>query len=99
MPIQQISGVAHAQLKVRLEGKQVVQIPFQAQIRASQRLVRVVRTAAGFLVDCSFVKELFMLPKPRLQRALKRCLAAVSFRVSVSRHCALPAAVFGLRVR
>ena len=35
--------------------------------------MRVVRTA-GFLVDRSFVKEALMLPKPRLQRALKRLL-------------------------
>ena len=52
---------------------QVVQVPFQAQIRASQRLVRVVRTA-GFLVDRSFVEEALMLLKPCLQRALKRLL-------------------------
>ena len=61
---------------MRLEDKQVVQVPFQAQIRTSQRLVRVVR-AAGFLVDRSFVEEALMLLKPCLQRALKRCLAAV----------------------
>ena len=62
---------------MRLESKQVVQVPFQAQIRASQRLVRVVR-AAGFLVDRSFVEEALVLLKPRLQRALKRRLAAVA---------------------
>ena len=83
--------------RVLLEGKQVVQVPFQAQIRASQRLVRVVRTAA-FLVGRSFVEEALMLLKPCLQRALKRLLMA-PFRVSVSRHSALPTPVFGLRVR
>ena len=45
-----------AQTGIRLKGKQIIQIPFQAQIRASQLLVRVVRPAV-FLIDRPFVKK------------------------------------------
>ena len=87
-----------AQTGMRLKGKQVVQIPFQAQIRTPQLLVRVVRPAA-FLIDRPFVEKTLMLFKPRLQGALEGHLAAVPFSVSASCHNALHAAVFGLRVR
>ena len=54
---------------MRLEDKQVVQIPFQAQIRTPQLLVRVVRPAV-FLIDRPFVKKALMPLKPRLQGIL-----------------------------
>ena len=88
----------NAQTGIRLKGEQVVQIPFQAPIRASRLLVRVVRPAV-FLIDRPFVKKALMPLKPRLQGALKDHLAPLSFSVGASCHNALPAAVFGLRVR
>ena len=82
---------------MRFEGKQVVQIPFQAQIRASQLLMRVVRFAR-FFVDRPLVEKALIRFKPRLQGALKAFLV-LCFSFSARRHSALPAAVFGLRVR
>lgn len=55
---------------VRLKGKQVIQIPFQAQIRASQLLVRVVRFAR-FFVDRPLVEKALIRLKPGLQGVLK----------------------------
>ena len=60
---------------MRLKDEQIIQVSFQAQIRTSQLLVRVVRPAA-FLIDRPFVEKALMLLKPRLQGALEGHLAA-----------------------
>ena len=65
-----------AQSGVRFEGKQVVQVPFQAQIRASQLLVCVVRSAR-FFVNRPLVEKALIRFKPRLQGALKAFLVAL----------------------
>ena len=66
----------NAQTGMRLKDEQIIQVSFQAQIRTSQLLVRVVRPAV-FLIDRPFVKKALMPLKPRLQGALKGHLAAV----------------------
>ena len=65
----------NAQTGMRLKGEQIIQVSFQAQIRTSQLLVRVVRPAV-FLIDRPFVKKALMPLKPRLQGALEGHLAA-----------------------
>ena len=86
-----------AQSGVRLKGKQVIQIPFQAQIRASQLLVRVVRFAR-FFVDRPLVEKALIRLKPGLQGVLKAHLkqGLPSDAVHQHHHAEIPPEIGGV---
>ena len=74
--VQEIGGIRNTQLGILLKHKQAVQVPFQAEIRASEPRVGVAGLA-GFGVLCAFVKKVLMSFEPCFQAAFKVGSAAV----------------------
>ena len=68
--VKQIGRVREVQIRITLKYKQVIQIAFQAEVCASDVLVRVMRFAC-FSVKGAFVQIALVLLKPRLQIAFK----------------------------
>ena len=96
--VQEIGGIRNAQLGILLKHKQAVQVPFQAEIRASESGMGVAGLA-GFGVLCAFVEEVLMPFKPCFQGLLSKSALRLFFKVSANYHSSLPASVFGLRVK
>ena len=74
--VQEIGGIRNAQLGILLKHKQAVQVPFQAEIRASKPRVGVAGLAS-FEVLCAFVEKVLMPLEPFFQAAFKVGSAAV----------------------
>ena len=66
--VQEIVGIRNAQLGILLKHKQAVQVPFQAEIRASKPRGGVAGLA-GFGVLRAFVKKVLMPLEPCFQAA------------------------------
>ena len=74
--VQEIGGIRNAPLGILLKHKQAVQVPFQAEIRASKPRVGVAGLAS-FEVLCAFVEKVLMPLEPCFQAAFKVGSAAV----------------------
>ena len=68
--VQEIGCIQNAQLEILLKHKQAVQVPFQAEICASESGMGVAGLA-GFGVFRAFVEEVLMPFKPCFQAAFK----------------------------
>ena len=66
--VQEIGSVRNTQLGILLKHKQAVQVPFQAEIRASESRVGVAGLAS-FEVLCALVKKVLMPLEPCFQAA------------------------------
>ena len=66
--VQEIGGIRNTQLGILLKHKQAVQVPFQAEIRASEPRVGVAGLA-GFGVLRAFVKKVLIPFEPCFQAA------------------------------
>ena len=74
--VQEIGCIRNAPLGILLKHKQAVQVPFQAEICASESGMGVAGLA-GFGVICTFVEEVLMPLEPCFQAAFKVGSAAV----------------------
>ena len=74
--VQEIGCIRNAQLGILLKHKQSVQVPFQAEICASESGMGVAGLA-GFGVLCAFVEKVLMPLEPCFQAAFKVGSAAV----------------------